>query len=82
MSDIIAGRVQLGFEQVSVSLPNIKQGKVIALAVTTDKRVASLPDVPTFEMYTEVLQDGMLELIKRGKMAAASATASTRALSE
>lgn len=47
--DLLAGRVQLGFEQVSVSLPNIKQGKVHALAVTTETRVPSLPDVPTFE---------------------------------
>jgi tripartite-type tricarboxylate transporter receptor subunit TctC len=45
---MLAGEIQLNFDQVSVSLPHIKSGRVRALAVTTDKRVASLPDVPTF----------------------------------
>ena len=43
-----AGEVQLSFDQVSVSLPFIKQGRVRALAIAQEKRVASLPDVPTF----------------------------------
>jgi tripartite-type tricarboxylate transporter receptor subunit TctC len=46
--DLIGGQVQFNFDQVSVSLPFIKQGRVRALAVTTERRVASLPDVPTF----------------------------------
>ncbi len=45
---MLGGEVQLSFDQVSVSLPFIKQGRVRALAVTTEKRVPSLPDVPTF----------------------------------
>ena len=48
-TDLLAGRVDFNFDQVSVSLPYIKQGKVRALAVTSTKRVPSLPDVPTFE---------------------------------
>lgn len=46
---MLGGEVQLSFDQVSVALPFIKQGRVRALAVTTDKRVASLPEVPTFD---------------------------------
>ncbi|MSP96249.1 MAG: tripartite tricarboxylate transporter substrate binding protein [Betaproteobacteria bacterium] len=46
---MLGGEVQVSFEQVSVSLPFIKQGRVRALAVTTDQRVSSLPEVPTFE---------------------------------
>lgn len=45
---MLGGEVQLAFDQVSVALPFIKQGREHALAVATDKRVASLPDVPTF----------------------------------
>ena len=45
---MLAGEVQMGFDQVSVALPYIKQGRMRALAVTTEKRVASLPDIPTF----------------------------------
>ena len=48
-TDLLAGRVDFNFDQVSVSLPFIKQGKVRALAVTSARRVPSLPDVPTFE---------------------------------
>jgi tripartite-type tricarboxylate transporter receptor subunit TctC len=47
--DLLSGQVNFNFDQVSVALPYIKQGRVRALAVTTTKREASLPDVPTFE---------------------------------
>jgi len=45
---MLAGEVQIAFDQVSVSLPQIQAGKERPLAVTTARRVASLPDVPTF----------------------------------
>jgi tripartite-type tricarboxylate transporter receptor subunit TctC len=45
---LLAGEVQMNFDQVSVALPHIKAGKLRALAVATNARVASLPDVPTF----------------------------------
>ena len=48
-TDLLAGQVHFNFDQVSVALPFIKQGKVRALAVTTEERVASMPDVPTFD---------------------------------
>ncbi len=48
-TDLLAGQVQLNFDQVSVALVYIKQGRLRPLAVTTEKRVSSLPDVPTFE---------------------------------
>jgi tripartite-type tricarboxylate transporter receptor subunit TctC len=47
-NDLIAGHVQFAFDQISVALPYIKSGKFRALAVTSPKRLASLPDVPTF----------------------------------
>lgn len=46
--DLIGGQVQFAFDQISVALPYIKSGKFRALAVTSPKRLASLPDVPTF----------------------------------
>ena len=45
--DLLAGQVQFNFDQVSVSLPYIKDGRLRPLAVTTAKRVAALPNVPT-----------------------------------
>ncbi len=47
-TDLLGGQVDFNFDQISVSLPYIKEGRTRALAVTTAKRVPSLPDVPTF----------------------------------
>src|SRR5258706_2726668 len=45
--DLLAGRVQLMFDNLASALPNIKAGKVRALAVTTAERKAFLKDTPT-----------------------------------
>jgi tripartite-type tricarboxylate transporter receptor subunit TctC len=47
MSDLMAGRLQAFFSSASAAMPQIKGGKLKALAVTTPKRMTSLPDVPT-----------------------------------
>ena len=47
VSDLLGGQVQLMFDNLPVSLPHIKGGKLKALAVTSRARAASLPDVPT-----------------------------------
>ncbi len=47
ITDLMAGNVQMTFEATSVLLPLVQAGKLRALAVTTDKRIPQLPDVPT-----------------------------------
>lgn len=47
-NDLIAGHVNFNFDQMSVALPFIKDGRTRALAVTGAKRAADLPEVPTF----------------------------------
>ena len=47
INDLVAGNVQMTFESTTVLLPLIKAGKLRALAVTTQKRIPQLPDVPT-----------------------------------
>jgi tripartite-type tricarboxylate transporter receptor subunit TctC len=44
---VIGGQVQLAFEAMTATLPQITAGKLRALAVTTAQRVPTLPDVPT-----------------------------------
>jgi tripartite-type tricarboxylate transporter receptor subunit TctC len=46
-SDLLAGRVSLMFDTVSAISPHVKSGALRALAVTTAKRSAAMPDVPT-----------------------------------
>ena len=45
--DLIAGHVQLNFDAVPVVLGHARQGRLRALAVTSAKRSALLPDIPT-----------------------------------
>lgn len=47
IADLLAGHVQLSFMTVLEASGHIKAGKLRALAVTGDKRVAAFPDVPT-----------------------------------
>ena len=45
--DLIGGQVQVMFDNLPSSLPQIKAGKLRAIAVTSAQRAAALPDVPT-----------------------------------
>jgi tripartite-type tricarboxylate transporter receptor subunit TctC len=47
-NDLIAGHVNFNFDQMSVALPFIKDGRTRALGVTGAKRTAWLPELPTF----------------------------------
>ena len=49
ISDLIAGHVQLSFMTVFEASGQVKAGKLRALAVTSSKRVAALPEVPTLD---------------------------------
>ncbi len=49
MQDLLGGQVQLMFDNLANSLPQVKAGKLRALAVTTDKRSPFVPDIPTVE---------------------------------
>jgi tripartite-type tricarboxylate transporter receptor subunit TctC len=44
---LISGEVAVVFSAVSSAMPHVKSGKIRPLAVTTLKRLAALPDVPT-----------------------------------
>lgn len=47
-TDLASGRVTLCFDTMPSVLPLINSGRLKALAVSTAKRVAALPDVPTY----------------------------------
>ncbi|QEZ44208.1 Bug family tripartite tricarboxylate transporter substrate binding protein [Cupriavidus oxalaticus] len=47
ISDLLAGQVDVSFQNINAVLQHIRTGKLKALAVTADKRPAVLPNVPT-----------------------------------
>jgi tripartite-type tricarboxylate transporter receptor subunit TctC len=49
MNDLIAGHLPMSFGTVGQALPQYKAGVLKALAVSSEKRYASIPEVPTFK---------------------------------
>ena len=49
MQDLIAGHIDLYFDQAVTAVPNIRAGKVKSYAVTAKTRVAAAPDIPTVD---------------------------------
>ena len=47
LTEVMTGRVDFCFSTIASALPFIRDGKLVALAVSTPKRSSALPDVPT-----------------------------------
>ena len=47
LPDLVAGRIDMFIGAINSLLPLIQEGKLRPLAATSEKRIASLPDVPT-----------------------------------
>src|SRR5262245_7364974 len=65
MNDLLGGHVPIAFGVLPPALGNIQAGKLRAIAVTSKKRFALLPDVPTFDEsgmpgFEAVLHCGLL----------------------
>jgi tripartite-type tricarboxylate transporter receptor subunit TctC len=49
MSDLLAGQVDLEFDGLATSAAQINAGKLVAIAVASNKRSSAIPNVPTFQ---------------------------------
>jgi len=47
MASVLSGQVKLGFMAIPPTVPQVKAGRLVAIAVTSPQRLAVLPDVPT-----------------------------------
>lgn len=54
LQDILAGRLDSMLNDLPAVVPFVKDGKIRALAIATERRDPNLPDVPTFEEATGV----------------------------
>jgi tripartite-type tricarboxylate transporter receptor subunit TctC len=65
VNDLLGGQVQMGIFDVPVVLPHIRAGKLKALAITSLKRSATLPEVQTTAEagYPRVLSDNWYGLV-------------------
>jgi tripartite-type tricarboxylate transporter receptor subunit TctC len=65
LTDTISGQTQLLFSSIAVAVPQVRNNRLRAIAVTTPKRVDALPDVPTIgesglKGYETVLWHGLI----------------------
>ena len=49
MRDLVAGHIDLTFDQAITALPHVRNGAVKAYAVTSNTRLAAAPDIPTVD---------------------------------
>ena len=49
MQDILAGHIDITFDQAANSLPQVRAGRIRAYAVTSKTRLAAAPDIPTVD---------------------------------
>jgi tripartite-type tricarboxylate transporter receptor subunit TctC len=47
MASVLSGQVKLGFMAIPATVPQVKSGRLVPIAVTSPQRLAVLPDVPT-----------------------------------
>jgi len=46
LADLLAGQVEMMCDNLGVSLPHVRSGRLKALAVASSKRISTLPDIP------------------------------------
>ena len=49
MQDLLAGNIDLAFDQAANSLPQVRAGQIRAYAVTAKTRIVSAPEIPTVD---------------------------------
>ena len=64
LTDLLGGQIQVGFAAIPVVVPHLKTGRLRAVAVTTARRIAAVPEIPpiaeTLPGYETILWYGVL----------------------
>ncbi len=68
ITDLLGGRLTMSFIAIAPAIPMVREGKVRALAVTSEKRFGAAPDLPTM---IEAGYPGFVSVLSIGLMAPA-----------
>ncbi|MEA2979648.1 MAG: hypothetical protein QOF09_1471 [Alphaproteobacteria bacterium] len=83
LNDLLAGHVDMMFDNLGNSLPLVQEGKLKGLAVSSDKRTAELPDIPAIaETYPEVQSTSWFAIVAPPKTPPAIAAKLSQAFAE
>jgi tripartite-type tricarboxylate transporter receptor subunit TctC len=83
MTDLLAGNVDLMFDNLANTLPQIKSGRLRAIAVSDKKRIPELPDVPAIaEVYPGFYSAGWYAIVAPPKTNAAIAKKLSAAIAD
>jgi tripartite-type tricarboxylate transporter receptor subunit TctC len=83
MTDLLAGHIDLTFDNFGNSLDYIKDGKLKALGVTSKSRLAELPDVPTIaETFPDFIFSEWFAIVAPPKTSPEIAAKLSRAIGE
>jgi tripartite-type tricarboxylate transporter receptor subunit TctC len=83
LNDLLAGHVELMFDNLGNSLPLVREGKLKGLAVTSDKRVPELPDLPAIaETYPDVVATSWFAVVAPPKTPPTIASKLSQAFAE
>lgn len=82
ITDLMGGRVSYAFETITTVLPLIQAGRLKALGVTSLKRSAQMPDVPTIAENTGLADFNVVAWIGLVTKAGAPAEVSTKLAAE
>ena len=83
ITDLIASHVDLMFDNLANSLPHIRAGRLRALAVANERRLAEFPDLPTMaETFPGFVATSWFALLAPPKTAAATVDKIWQAVAE
>ena len=83
MADLLAGHVQLMCDNAANVLPQVREGKLSALAIGAPPRIAELPDVPAMaELFPGFLASSWFSLVAPPKTPSDVVTKLSQAIAE
>jgi len=83
MTDLLAGHVDMMFDNLGNTLPHIRDGRLRVLATSSERRIPEFPDVPAVaEMYSGVVYTSWFAVVAPPKIPSEIVTRVSAAIAE